>query len=260
MIIISNVLVIKFGYGVKGIAYATVFCEFFELLYYLTLNKISFEKIDKTILNEILEIYKQCIAGVLSHRIGVIIFTSIASTLGEDLYSIHVMCCQIAFFINAFGLGIAEGLLVLFGMSISTFDEKIVKNNLKTLKKSSYIGTSLLIFIALLVSYPFLKFMADNKNMEIVLIYMGIFMFEILFECLSNPMEAMLNVAKEVRFVKMVNFLSVFFIRNITLIILLYILNFGIYGVAMALVFDYFIRTLVYYHKMNKNLNWINYN
>ena len=258
LVVITDIAALKLGYGVKGIAFATVFCELVELIYYVSITELTPVTADKSVMSEMLKIYYQCVVSVLAQRFGVVVFTSLATKLGKDLYSLQVMTIQIVYFVTAFGIGLAEGLLVLLGNTIATNNKRLVKVNFYVFKRVILRAVIFFGAVSALISYPLLKFMTNGVNFDKVMIMMAFYVVEIMCETVVNPYEYMLNVGKELRFTKRMNIIGVFLFRNMFLMAFL-AMGLSIYGVAMAITFDYVVRYFIYAHKIGKDYNWIKY-
>lgn len=257
-IVITDIIALNMGYGVRGIAYATVLCEILEMFYYMYIAKTDFTAVNTKLIKEIWKIYTKCATGIFAQRFGVVVFTAIVAKLGAELYSIHVMCIQIVYFVTAFSAGFGEGLLVLLGNSISTDNHHLTKRNFYIFIKTDIIMTLILGGFTAVLSYPLLSFMTGGVNLNMALWVMVIYTFEIMFETISNPYENMLNVGKELDFTKKVNIISIFFIRNMFLLPFLYF-GWHIYGVALAVAGDYLVRTIIYSFKVHKDFKWIHF-
>ena len=96
-----------------------------------------------------------------------------------------------------------------------------------------------------------LSLISNNTYNQTAVNLLYLLIVEIVFETLHYPLEGYLLAFKEVKYVTKVNLQGVLIIR-LCLAFLFLKVGLDIYGVTLALVFDYFIRYIRYYLYVKK--------
>lgn len=250
--IFGDTISVVFGYGAIGIAVSTVICELIEVIILIIFNKgIHIRKLDLENIKEIAKIYKVNILSKLGHRLGVVIFTSLASNLEQNVYANYVLAIQIMYLGTSISEALGESTLIQIGHLIGEDNKGKIKQAKKVSIESSHIISLMQIMTFIIFSKPMLRLISNNTYNDIAVNLMGLFIVEMVFETLQYPLEGYLLAYKKVNYVTKVNLEGVLIIRIISAIILLK-LGFNIYGIALALVIDYFIRYVRYNMKIKK--------
>lgn len=245
--IIGDTIAVICGYGAVGIAVSTVICELIEVIILLIYNKgIQIRKISKSIIKDLIEIYKLNIFSKLGHRIGVVIFTSFASNLNQTVYANYVMALQIMYLGTSVSEALGESALIQIGHSIGKKDKKEINNIKEIGKESSYIIALIQIIIFSIFAKPMLSLISNGTYNEIAVNILYLFIVEMVLETLHYPLEGYLLAFKEVKYVTKINLQGVLIIRLVLAFIFLKV-GLNIYGIALALICDYFIRYVRYY-------------
>lgn len=250
--ILGDIISVIMGYGAIGIAISTVICELIEVIILIIFNRgIHVRKLNLENINEIVKIYKVNIVSKLGHRLGVVIFTSLASNLEQNVYANYVLAIQIMYLGTSISEALGESTLIQIGHLIGENDKEKIRKAQNVSIKSSYIISLMQIMIFIIFSKPMLKLISNNTYNDIAVKLMSLFIVEMVFETLQYPLEGYLLAYKKVKYVTKVNLEGILIIRIIFAIILLK-LGFNIYGIALALVIDYFIRYIRYNIKIKK--------
>lgn len=129
--IVLDYLAIKLGYGIVGVAWATVIIEITNMIMVIISAKNTIKyKINKTALKEILSLAKHGIADRIFDRGGKLFLDIILSRLGTYEYAAHVILNQIESFANDFCYGFGIGITTNIGIAIG----KNNKNEIQELK------------------------------------------------------------------------------------------------------------------------------
>lgn len=167
--LILDLLVVKLGYGVAGVAWVTVLIDTL-LCFYLVLqtnNKIKY-KIEKEIINQIFNLFKwNCIERIVS-RIDTFIFNILVSRIGPIEYAVHVIVIQIRDVSQAFIQGFSDGISITVGIESSSKIKDRIQSAKTSIRKVinilSVVIPVLTIIIAIAVAYISLK---ENYLMKI---------------------------------------------------------------------------------------------
>lgn len=250
--IIGDTIAVVCGFGAVGIALSTVLCEVIEVIMLLIFNKgIQVRKIQKKTLRELIDIYKVTIFSKLGHKIGVVIFTSFASNLNQTTYANYVLALQIMYLGTSMAEALGESALIQIGQAIGKENEEEIENVRNIGKKSSYIIALIQIIIFSVFARPMLTLISNNTYNQTAVNLLYLFIVEVVFETLHYPLEGYLLAFKEVKYVTKVNLEGVLIIR-LSLVYIFLKLGLDIYGIALVLVLDYFIRYVRYYLYVEK--------
>ena len=245
--IFGNSIAVICGYGAIGIAISTVLSEFIEVIMLLIYNKgIQVRKVKKHIIKDLLKIYRIIIVSKLGTRIGIVIFTSLASNLQQTIYANYVLAIQIMYLGTSVSEALGEANLIQTGYLIGEKDNKKMVDLQKNGRKASYIIALIQLFIFIVLAKPLLILVSNNTYNETAVNLIYIFIVAMVLETLHYPLEGYLLAFKEVRYVTKVNLQGILMTR-ICLALIFLKLGLDVYGIALALVCDYFIRYLRYY-------------
>ena len=167
--LILDLLVVKLGYGVAGVAYVTVIIDTILCIYLLlkTKNEIKY-KIKKEISIQIFNLFKwNCIERIVS-RIDTFVFNILVSRIGPLEYAVHVIVIQIRDVSQAFIQGFSDGISITVGIeSSSKIKDRIQAAKIairKVINILSFIVPILTGVIAIIIAYISLK---ENNLMNI---------------------------------------------------------------------------------------------
>lgn len=118
--LLLDLVVVKLGYGVAGVAWVTVIIDTFLCIYLLlkTNSEIKY-KVKKEILIQIFNLFKwNCIERIVS-RIDTFVFNILVSRIGPLEYAVHVIVIQIRDVSQAFIQGFSDGISITVGIESS---------------------------------------------------------------------------------------------------------------------------------------------
>jgi Na+-driven multidrug efflux pump len=250
--IIGDTLAVLNGYGAIGIAVSTVICEYIQVILLLIVNKgIKVRKIQGTVIKELLNIFKINIFSKLGHRLGVVVFTSLASNLEQNIYANYVLAIQVIYLGTSISEAIGEATLIRIGHIIGKNDKEKIQEAKQVSIYSSYIIAIIQLLIFLIFGKLLLSIISNNSYNNVAINLLYLFIIEMIMETLHYPFEGYLLALQEIKYVTIVNLTGVLAIRIISALIFLK-LGLGIYGIALALILDYFVRYLRYICKVKR--------
>lgn len=122
--ILLDYLAIHMGYGIAGVAFATVCIEVFYMICMIIIVKGSvLYQINKEAFQEIVRLSKHGILDRLFDRGGKLLFNVILSRLGTYEYAAHIVLNQIESFANDFCYGFSIGMTTSIGITIGKKDD-----------------------------------------------------------------------------------------------------------------------------------------
>lgn len=250
--IILDYLAVKLGYGVAGVAWATVIIEFINMiLVMISANKtIKYKYNNKSIIN-IVNLTKHAIMDRIFDRGGKLIIDIILARLGTFQYAAHVILNQIEAFANDFCYGFGIGITTNVGIELGRNNKgelQILKRVINKVSNYLIIIVPTIIFISSILLLPILL-----KESQPLKIAYGLLPFVVIYAILmpikykySSIMEGM----KEFKFTAHLSFVA-----NIIKIVLAYILSKYIFvrGVWLAFIITYIFTSIILKNKIIKS-------
>lgn len=167
--LLLDVLAVKQGYGVAGVAWVTVIIDTVLCIYlFWKTNKEILYKIKKEIVIQIFALFKwNCMERVVS-RIDTFVFNILVSRIGILEYAVHVIVIQIRDVSQAFIQGFSDGISITVGIESSSKIKDRMQAAKITIRKVihifSFIIPILTGIIAIIIAYISLK---ENNLMRI---------------------------------------------------------------------------------------------
>lgn len=167
--LLLDVLAVKQGYGVAGVAWVTVIIDTVLCIYlFWKTNKEIRYKIEKEIVIQVFSLFKwNCMERVVS-RIDTFVFNILVSRIGILEYAVHVIVIQIRDVSQAFIQGFSDGISITVGIESSSKIKDRMQAAKITIRKVihifSFIVPILTGIIAIIIAYISLK---ENNLMRI---------------------------------------------------------------------------------------------
>lgn len=167
--LILDLLAVKLGYGIAGVAWVTVVIDTALFIYLVlkTIKEIKY-KITKEISIQTLNLFKwNCMERIVS-RIDTFIFNILVSRIGPLEYAVHVIVIQIRDVSQAFIQGFSDGISITVGIESSSKIKKRIQSAKAAIRKAinilSVIVPILTFVIAIIIAHISLK---ENNLMKI---------------------------------------------------------------------------------------------
>ena len=127
--LILDMLVVKIGYGIVGVAIVTVAIDTALSIYLLVKSrKTIIYKFSKKIVKNILDLFKWNFIERIVSRIDNFIFNILVSRMGENEYAVHVILIQVKDIIGSFVQGFGDGITISIGIASGKKDINYMKN------------------------------------------------------------------------------------------------------------------------------------
>ena len=167
--LIFDLLVVKYNYGVPGVAGVTVSIDTILCIYLLVKSKSTVKyKFNKDILKQLFNLFKwNCTERIVS-RIDNFVFNILVSRMGPLEYAVHVIVIQIRDVSQSFIQGFSDGITISIGIESGNKNKKRMDIAKKVIRKLinifSIIVTLLTTVAAIIIAYIALK---ENELMLI---------------------------------------------------------------------------------------------
>ena len=127
--LILDVIVVKLGGGVAGVAWVTISIDTGLCIYLILKSNSTIKyKFDKEISKKILKLFKWNCMERLASRIDKFIFNILVSRIGPTEYAVHVSVIQIRDVSQAFIQGLGDGISISIGIESGRKDQEKMKN------------------------------------------------------------------------------------------------------------------------------------
>lgn len=116
--LILDLIVVRLGYGIAGVAWVTVFIDTILMVYLLIKSKENvIYRYVNTIFKEICNSFKWNFVERIASRVDNFIFNLIVARMGSLEYAVHVILIQIANIYEAFIQGFGDGITITVGIA-----------------------------------------------------------------------------------------------------------------------------------------------
>lgn len=134
--LIFDLIVVKLGYGVAGVAWVTICIDTILCIFLILKSNSTIKyKFDKEISKQVLNLFKwNCIERVVS-KIDKFVFNILVSRIGEMEYAVHVIVIQIRNVSQAFIQGFSDGISISIGIESGRKDQEKMKNAKAVVRK-----------------------------------------------------------------------------------------------------------------------------
>lgn len=250
--LILDIVVVKLGYGINGVAIITILIDVFVMLLLLCRNiKDISLKFKYKVVKNICYYIKWNTFERLITKIDILIMNLIVANIGTLEYSVHVLLSQMVDIYKEFISGIQNGITINVGKIQGSGKYELYKKLKETsykLQKYFFIFTPLLIIvIAFIISKLYFK---DGTQIKIFYEIMPIIIINVILNVISIYYYAYLRGVKDFKFLANRNLIS-----SILKIVVAFIFSyyFGVIGVWLS----YFIYSFSQYYMSRKRYNRI---
>lgn len=208
--LILDMLVVKIGYGIVGVAIVTVAIDTALSIYLLVKSrKTIIYKFSKKIVKNILDLFKWNFIERIVSRIDNFIFNILVSRMGENEYAVHVILIQVKDIIGSFVQGFGDGITISIGIASGKKDINYMKNT-KDISKILINRAS----IAVPLATFFISLIIMNislRNLELQKIFFSvlpILLLAIYIEMSATYYYAIIRGVRDFKFLAKRNFIS----------------------------------------------------
>ncbi len=249
---ILDVIVIKMGYGINGVALITVLIDLIVMIFLILKNMKDITlKIKYKVIKKIFYYIKWNTFERLITKVDFLIMNLIVANIGTLEYSVHVLLSQMVDIYRDFISGIQNGITINVGKIQGSRKYELYKQ----LKKVSYqiqkfffvFAPLLIMIIAFIISKLYFK---DSIQINIFYEIMPIIIINVILNIISIYYYAYLRGVKDFKFLANRNLIS-----SILKIVVAFVFSyyFGVIGVWLS----YFIYSFSQYYMSKKRYNRI---
>lgn len=160
--LILDIIAVKLGYGIVGVALVTIFIDTILAIYLCIFSRKSVKlKFENNCFKDILKLFRWNFVERIASRIDNFIFNLIVARMGNLEYSVHVILIQISNIYESFTQGFGDGITISIGIASGKEDDKYMVKVKEIAKKlinySSAILPIVILIISITIMYIFLR-------------------------------------------------------------------------------------------------------
>lgn len=238
--IIGDLVSIKMGYNEIGIYFATIISTIIETFLLFKTSKFMLGSIKKTYIREILKYGKDLAFNRIIQRIVNIMYTSIASSFGPTIYTIHCACVVVSDTLSEIVYkGYYNGLLVDYSHDI----ENKKKNLLKKVDLIEIYSTFFSVIFLIIIIYPSWLLLGRVVTWNECNPYIWFYCIDFILEVANNNYIAYLASNKNTKAIKIIPLIGGVCVR-LPLALLVGRFDMGLLGLSLVCVIDKIVRLI----------------
>ncbi len=237
--IIGDIVSVKMGYNEIGIYLATIISTLINTILLFVSSKFKLGRVKKVYVKEMLKYGKDLTFNKIIQRIVNLTYTSIASSFGTTIYTIHCACITVSDTLSEIISGYYSGLII-------NYSDDIENENKGLLKKVDLIGgygTLFSIIFLIVMMYPSWLFLARTVPWSDCNPYIWFYSIEFIMEVASSNYRAYLSANKDTKAIRNVALIGGICVR-IPLTFLFRKLGFGLLGLSLLCGIDRIVRLI----------------
>lgn len=165
--LILDLIAVKQGYGIKGVAWATVFIDTILAIYLLVKSKKTVKyKFEKIYFIEIFKLFKWNFLERIASKVDNFIFNLIVAKMGNLEYAVHVILIQIANIYEAFIQGFGDGITITVGIASGDNTEKSMNKIKEIARKLINVCSFIFPIVILAISIVVMKISLPEKELQ----------------------------------------------------------------------------------------------
>lgn len=167
--LILDIIVVKIGYGIVGVALVTVFIDTILAIYLCIFSKKNVKiKFVKSYFKDILHLFKWNFVERIASRVDNFIFNLIVARMGNLEYSVHIILIQIADIYESFIQGFGDGITISIGIASGKQDKKYINAVKAVAKKVINYASLILPFIVLIISFVIMNISLREPKLQYI--------------------------------------------------------------------------------------------
>lgn len=226
--LIFDLLVVKLGYGVAGVAWVTISIDTVLSIYLMYVSKSTVTyKLHKEIVKQIFNLFKwNCLERIIT-RVDNFVFNILVSRIGPLEYAVHVIVIQIRDVSQSFIQGFSDGITISIGIESGHQNKDRMVQAKKTIRKLINIFSAIVTVVTIIVAIVIAHI--SFKESELLLIFYSILPLLVIgqFEEITGTYYyGILRGMREFKFLAQRNFIT-----SMTKIVVATILSYTVLGI-----------------------------
>lgn len=167
--LILDIIAVKTGSGIIGVALVTIFIDTILLIYLYIFSKknvkIQFVKLH---FKEILHLFKWNFVERIASKVDNFIFNLIVAQMGNLEYSVHIILIQITDIYESFIQGFGDGITISVGIAYGKQDKKYINTVKSVAKKITNYVSIIIPFIVLIISFIIMNISLGEPKLQYI--------------------------------------------------------------------------------------------
>ena len=167
--LILDIIVVKSGYGIVGVALITVFIDSILASYLFIISKNTIKILFvKSYFKEILQLCKWNFIERIASKIDNFIFNLIVARMGTIYYAVQVILMQIVNIYESFIQGFGDGITISIGIASGKNDKKYMTEVKRVAKKIVNYSSFILPIIIFIISLIIMNISLQDENLQYI--------------------------------------------------------------------------------------------
>lgn len=250
--LVLDIVVVNYGYGIKGVAWVTVLLDSLMAIYlFIKSKKFVIYKFNKSVMKKIFKLFKWNFIERIVSRIDNFIFNILVSRMGENEYAVHVILIQIRDIVESFIQGFGDGITISVGIASGKNDESYMFEVRKIAKTIINISSIIVPIITCIIAFIIMRISLNEVNLQIIFYQiLPILLLGIYIVMSATYYYAIIRGLRDFKFLAKRNFVSSL-IKIIVAIILAYT-PLGIIGVWISYLIYCILQKYISKNKVEK--------
>ncbi len=165
--LILDIIAVKIGYGIVGVALVTVFIDTVLAVYLCIFSRTNVKvKFVKSYFKDILHLFKWNFVERIASRVDSFIFNLIVARMGNLEYSVHVILIQIADIYESFIQGFGDGITISVGIASGKNDNKYICAVKDVARQIINYASAILPIVILVISFVIMNISLRESELQ----------------------------------------------------------------------------------------------
>lgn len=208
--LIFDILVVKLGYGIIGVAFVTIIIDTVLGIYLLIKSrKTIIYEFNKNMIKNIFDLFKWNFVERIATRVDNFVFNILVSRMGENEYAVHVILIQIKDIIGSFIQGFGDGITISVGIA-SGREDKSCMTNIKQIARVLINRASIMVpLVTFIISLVIMKISLNQPELQTIFFkVLPILLLAIFTEMSATYYYAIIRGVRDFKFLAKRNFIT----------------------------------------------------
>ncbi len=165
--LVLDIIAVKIGYGIVGVALVTVFIDTVLAVYLCIFSRTNVKvKFVKSYFKDILHLFKWNFVERIASRVDSFIFNLIVARMGNLEYSVHVILIQIADIYESFIQGFGDGITISVGIASGKNDNKYICAVKDVARQIINYASAILPIVILVISFVIMNISLRESELQ----------------------------------------------------------------------------------------------
>lgn len=208
--LIFDIVVVKLGYGIIGVALVTTAIDTMLGIYLLIKSRRTIiYKFSKGMIKNIFNLFKWNFVERIATRVDNFVFNILVSRMGENEYAVHVILIQIKDIVGSFVQGFGDGITISVGIASGRKDTNYMSNVKKVAKILINKASIMVPLTTLFISFVIMKISLNQLELQKIFCkVLPILLLSIFTEMSATYYYAIIRGVRDFKFLAKRNFVT----------------------------------------------------